>query len=339
MRIKEFVKTFRPYKVLEGNYRIWLDKNENPFDLPLEIKEEIFKELKKVPFNRYPHITSMPLREAIAEFYGVSPKNVAVGNGGDELLNYLTRIFDGNYVVTTPPTFAMYNFYARLNGIPVVEVPLKRGFIIDGEKIAEKAQKACVVFIASPNNPTGNVQPREEILKVLDTGVPVVIDEAYAEFSEKSYIDLLDEYENLIILRTFSKAFGLAGIRAGYLLASESVVDALYRIKSPFSLNVLTMTAARVMLNHYDLVKQNINYIVKERERIYQEFKEYTYPSEANFLLMKLDAYEFLLERGIVVRKLDGLLKGHIRVTVGKKEENDELIKALKEFVENVGDI
>ncbi len=334
MKIRELIKSFEPYRVLEGNYKIWLDKNENPFDLPPEIKEEIFEELRKTPFNRYPHITAMPLREAIAEFYGLSPENVAVGNGGDELLSYLIRIFEGDYIVTTPPTFGMYYFYAKLNEIPVVEVPLDESFTINGDMIAEKAKRASIVFITSPNNPTGNTQPREEILKVLDTGVTVVLDEAYAEFSEKSCIDLFDEYENLIILRTFSKAFSLAGARVGYFLASEEIVDALYRIKSPFSLNSLTMITAKVMLNHYDVVIERVNYIIKERERIYKEFKDYAYPSEANFLLMRLDAYEFLLERGIVVRKLGGRLERHIRVTIGKKEENDELINALKEFLE-----
>jgi len=334
VRVSKVVKGFEPYRVLEGDYRIWLDKNENPFDIPAEIKEELFEELRKLSFNRYPHITSMPLREAIAEFYGLSPENIAVGNGADELISDLIKLFEGDYVVVTAPTFGMYEFYAKLNEIPVVEVPLNEGFIMNGDEIAEKAEKASIVFIASPNNPTGNVQPREEILKVLDTGVAVVVDEAYVEFSGKSCIDLLDQYENPIILRTFSKAFSLAGARVGYMLASEEIVDALYRIKSPFSLNVLTMITAKVMLNNYDLVKQNINYIIKERERIYKEFRDYAYPSEANFLLMKLDAYEFLLERGIVVRRLGGRLKGHIRVTVGKKEENNELIKALKEFLE-----
>ncbi len=334
MKIRELIKSFEPYKVVEGGYKIWLDKNENPFDLPPEIKEEIFEELRKTPFNRYPHITSMPLREAIAEFYELSPKNVAVGNGGDELLSYIIRIFDGDYIVTTPPTFGMYYFYAKLNGIPVVEVPLDENFTINGDMIAEKAKNASIVFIASPNNPTGNTQPKEEILKVLDTGTTVVIDEAYTEFSKKSYIDLLDKYENLIILRTFSKAFSLAGARVGYLLASEEVVDALYRIKSPFSISSLTMATAKVMLRHYDLVKERVNYIIKERKRVYNEFKDYAYPSEANFLLIRLDAYEFLLERGIVVRKLGGRLEGHIRVTIGKKEENDELIKALEGFIE-----
>ncbi|WP_324735671.1 histidinol-phosphate transaminase [Thermococcus sp. SY098] len=334
MKIRELIKSFEPYRVLEGNYKIWLDKNENPFDLPPEIKEEIFEELRKTPFNRYPHITAMPLREAIAEFYGLSPENVAVGNGGDELLSYLTRLFKGDYIVTTPPTFGMYYFYARLNEIPVVEVPLDESFTINGDMIAEKAKRASIVFITSPNNPTGNTQPREEILKVLDTGVTVVLDEAYAEFSGKSCIDLLDEYENLIILRTFSKAFSLAGARVGYLLADKEIINAFYRIKSPFSLNSLTMITAKVMLNHYDVVMERVNYIIKERERIYKEFKGYAYPSEANFLLMSLDAYEFLLEKGIVVRKLGGRLKGHIRVTIGKREENDEFIKALKEFIE-----
>ncbi|WP_457754699.1 histidinol-phosphate transaminase [Thermococcus sp.] len=334
MKIRELIKSFEPYRVLEGDYKIWLDKNENPFDLPPEIKEEIFEELRKTPFNRYPHITAMPLRGAIAEFYGLSPENVAVGNGGDELLSYLIRIFEGDYIVTTPPTFGMYYFYAKLNGIPVVEVPLDESFTINGDMIAEKAKRASIVFITSPNNPTGNTQPREEILKVLDTGVTVVLDEAYAEFSGKSCIDLLDEYENLIILRTFSKAFSLAGARVGYLLADKEIINTFYRIKSPFSLNSLTITTAKVMLNHYDIVIERINYIIKERERIYRELKDHAYPSEANFLLMRLDAYEFLLERGIVVRKLGGRLERHIRVTIGKKEENNELIKALKEFLE-----
>lgn len=334
MKIREMIKTFKPYKVIEGNYRIWLDKNENPFDLPDKIKDEIFEKLRKTPFNRYPHITSMPLREKIAEFYGLSPRNVAVGNGSDELLDYLIKIFEGDYIITTPPTFGMYYFYAKLEGIPIVEVPLNEQFLINGEEIVRKAKKAAIIFITSPNNPTGNSQPREEILKVLDSGAPVVIDEAYAEFSKENFVDLLDEYDNLLILRTFSKAFGLAGIRLGYLLADTEIIDALSRIKPPFGVNSLSMIAAMVMLDHYNVIEERIKYIVRERERLYKKFKEYSYPSDANFLLMKLNAYEFLLEKGIVVRKLEGRLQGHIRVTVGRKEENEELIKALEEFLD-----
>ncbi|AAL81789.1 histidinol-phosphate transaminase [Pyrococcus furiosus DSM 3638] len=332
--IWEEILNFEPYRAVEGNYRIWLDKNESPYDLPPQLKEEILEELKRIEFNRYPHITSDPLREALAEFYGLKKENIAVGNGSDELINYLVKMFKGKYIVVTSPTFGMYSFFAKLHGIPVKDIPLKEDFTIDGERIAEEGKAASAIFIASPNNPTGNSQPENEVLKVLDSGRVVILDEAYSEFSGKSFIPKISEYENLVILRTFSKAFGLAGIRCGYMIANEKIIDALYRILPPYNLNSLTMTVAIKMLEHYDIVKRRIKLIVKERERIRREFIEYSYPSEANFLLMKLDAYDYLLKKGIVVRKLSGRLEGHIRVTIGKKWENDELIKALKEFLE-----
>ncbi|WP_457750623.1 histidinol-phosphate transaminase [Thermococcus sp.] len=330
--INGLVKSFQPYRVVEGNYRIWLDKNESPFDLPAEIKEEIFEELRKLPFNRYPQIVSLPARESIAEFYGLSVKNVAVGNGSDELISYLVRLFEGDYIITTPPTFGMYSFYARLNEIPVVEVPLGGDFTVDGEAIAEQAKNARAIFIASPNNPTGNLQPEEEILKVLETGKPVILDEAYAEFAGRSLWKLIDEYPNLIILRTFSKAFGMAGIRAGYMLAGEEIVDAIYRIKSPFSVGIMTMTAIKVALRHWNLVEERVKEIVEERERLRKALGGLAYPSDANFLLVKLDAYEGLLKRDIVVRKLSGRLEGHVRVTIGRKWENDTFLEAVREI-------
>ncbi|WP_297495779.1 histidinol-phosphate transaminase [Thermococcus sp.] len=330
--IRELVKSFQPYRVVEGNYRVWLDKNESPYDLPDWVKEEIFDELREMGFNRYPHITSMPAREAIADFYGISPKNVAVGNGSDELISYLVRLFKGNYIVTTPPTFGMYGFYAKLNEIPLVEVPLRDDFTIDGEAIAKKSKNARAVFIASPNNPTGNLQPEEEIIEVLETGKPLVLDEAYAEFSGRSLWKLIDEYENLIVLRTFSKAFGLAGVRAGYMLASEEVVDALYRVKSPFSVGIMTMTSMVVMLRHTNLVEKRVKKIIEERERVRKKLGDLAYPSDANFLLVKLDAYEELLRQGIVVRKLSGRLEGHIRVTIGRRWENEAFLRAVGEI-------
>lgn len=335
MKIGKFVKSLEPYKVLEGNYKIWLDKNENPFDLPQEIKEKIFEELKRIPLNRYPHITADPLRERIAGFLGLEKDNVIVGNGSDELISLILKLFEGEHIVISSPTFGMYEFFAKLEGVDLVDVPLDENFKL--RNVENYAENARAMVICSPNNPTGNMQEREKIISVLETGAPVILDEAYIEFARKSNLDLVNEYENLIVLRTFSKAFGLAGVRVGYAVANEKIIDYLSRIKSPFSLNAISMRIAELMLDHYDLVKKNIDYIIKERERIYREFKDCTYPSEANFLLMKLDAYDFLLERGIVVRKLDGRLKGHIRVTVGKREENDELIEALKEFSEGRG--
>jgi len=332
VKVSEVVKSFKPYKVLEGDYKIWLDKNENPFDIPTEIKEEILEELKNIPFNRYPHITADPLREKIAEFLGFEKGNIIVGNGSDELISLILKLFEGDHIVISSPTFGMYDFFAKLEGIDLVDVPLDERFKL--QNVEDYAENAKAIFICSPNNPTGNTQEREKIISILETGAPVVLDEAYIEFAEGSNVDLVNEYDNLIVLRTFSKAFGLAGVRVGYAVTSKEIIDYLNRIKPPFALNSLSMRIAELTLDHYDLVKQNINYIIKERDRIYKEFKGYVYPSEANFLLMKLNAYEFLLEKGIVVRKLGGRLDGHIRVTIGKKEENDELIKALKEFLE-----
>ncbi|WP_297548712.1 aminotransferase class I/II-fold pyridoxal phosphate-dependent enzyme, partial [Thermococcus sp.] len=142
----------------------------------------------------------------------------------------------------------------------------------------------------------------------------------------------IDEYENLIVLRTFSKAFGLAGVRAGYMLAGEEIVDALYRIKSPFSVGIMTMTSMVVMLRHTDLVEKRVRKIIEERERVRKKLGDLAYPSDANFLLVKLNAYEELLRRGIVVRKLSGRLEGHIRVTIGRRWENEAFLRAVREI-------
>jgi len=332
VRIREIVKAFESYKVVEGDYGIWLDKNESPFDLPEEIKDEIFEEVKRIPLNRYPHITADPLREKIAEFLGFEKGNILIGNGSDELISLILKLFEGDYIVISSPTFGMYDFFAKLEGIDLVDIPLDEKFKL--QNVENYTENAKAIFICSPNNPTCNTQEREKIISVLETGAPVILDEAYIEFAKSSNVDLVNEYDNLIVLRTFSKAFGLAGIRVGYAVASEEIINYLLRIKPPFSLNVISMKIAELMLDHYDVIKQNINYIIKERNRIYKEFKGYVYPSEANFLLMKLNAYEFLLEKGIVVRNLSGRLSNHIRVTIGKREENDELIKALYEFLE-----
>jgi len=333
MRFRRDLAEF-PVKAEVKKGLVYLDKNENPFDLPPELKDLIAEDVKRVKFNRYPHATSLPLRERIAELYGLDAENVAVGNGCDELLQYLTLLFEGKYIVVTPPTFGMYTFYARLHGRAVKEIPLSSDFRIDGEKVVSEGKDAGVVFIPSPNNPTGNLQPEEEILRILDSGIPVVVDEAYYEFSGKTLAPVLSEYPNLIIARTFSKAFGLAAIRAGYILADRRVVESLYRIRAPFSMNSMTMSIAMRILEHRELVNERVGLIIEERERLRRELGKCTYPSDANFLLVHLDAYDFLLERGIVVRKLASPLQGFIRVTVGARWENELLLSALREYME-----
>jgi len=316
----------------ESKIRIWLDKNESPFDLPSDLKEELFNELKKLSLNRYPSKHANSLRQKIAEFYGLSKENIIVGNGSDELLIYLMRAFKGKYILISSPTFDMYEKIAKILGIKVLDIPLDNNFEIDRNLLCKYAKNAITTFICSPNNPTGNLQRKDKIIDVLEQKGIVVVDEAYVEFSKQSVLDLLTCYDNLIILRTFSKAFGLAGIRVGYLLVNEQILNILLKIKLPYNLNVLSAKIAEFMLENYDIIEKTIKYIVSERKRVYRALKRYAYPSEANFLLINLNSYEYLLNKGIAVRKLGGKLKNMVRVTIGRKEENDEVIKALKEF-------
>ncbi len=331
MRIKDRFEHFGGYERGEEIDGIRLDKNESPFDLPPGLKDEIFQELKDIPLNRYPPLGSSDLRKKIADHVGYPESNVVLGSGSDSLLPLIFGLFDSDQVVVSSPAFSMYSFYAKRRGLEVLDVPLDDDFEI--RNMVEKIQKPSIVCICSPNSPTGNLQPRDKIIDILETENLVVLDEAYVDFSERSNLDLVDEYDNLIVLRTLSKAFGLAGARVGYAVGPPKIISHLNRMKSPFKINILSLRTAEKVLENEELIKKNIDKIVKERERIIGEFEEYAYPSETNFVLLDLDAYEYLRKRGILVRKMEGRLEGKIRVTVGKKEENDQLVSSLKKFI------
>jgi histidinol-phosphate aminotransferase len=322
------------WDIEEPNARIHLERNENPFDLPPGLKKELFSELAQIPLNRYPPTFPLEVEAKVAETLGLSSENVLLANGSDELIGLILKLFEGDHIVVSSPTFGMYSFFAAVEGVRVEDVPLGENFELGN--IEAHAENARAVFICSPNNPTGNVQPRKRIIEVLETGAPVVLDEAYAEFSRESSVGLVKDYDNLIVLRTFSKAFGLAGARLGYAVASEETMGQLRKLRPPFSVNSLSLAAAGFMLNHLDYVRKIVRYIVSERERLYRALKPYAYPSEANFLMIAIDAHDFLLEHGIAVKKLSGRLEGYVRATVGRREENDVLLDALREFLEVV---
>lgn len=328
-----------------------LSKNENPFDVSQEIKQIFYNKINQTSLNRYPELTSETIRQKIAEFlneyfksYNLSlnKNNIVVGNGSDELISYLVKIFDGEEVIVCPPTFEMYEFYSTLHNLKVKKVPLDQNFEIRnlGQKIDEKAR---LIFICSPNNPTGNIQPEEEIVKVLETGFPVVIDEAYADFSKKSMIKYVEKYPNLIILRTFSKAFGLAGIRAGILIANQKIVNQIMKIKSPYSFNILSEKMVETIIENYEDVLKTIDYIIEERNTLSEKLKGYALKSDSNFLLIDLSkikeltaekAYNFFLENKIIVRKYTDILENKIRVTVGTKEENQRFLDCFNSLLD-----
>jgi len=333
MKIRKEVEEFSPYDSDRESREVNLDKNESPFPLPAELETKLHRALERTNLNRYPSPGSEKLREKLAEFHGVRPSNVVAGSGSDQLISYTVKLFAGNHVITTPPTFSMYRFYSELAGYEVREVPLTDRFELDLEGIKDRLEGAATVFLCSPNNPTGNRFERDKLLEILETGKPVVLDEAYTEFAEESEIDLIGEFDNLIILRTFSKAFGLAGVRVGYALAGKETAGQLLRVKPPYNLNSISARLAELVLENYDPIRQRVNNIVRERKKLYDRFSRYAYPSEANFLLLDLDAGDFLSKEGIGVRTFSGELSEKIRITIGTREENERVAASLEEYV------
>ena len=313
-----------------GAAKIFLDANENPFGDNFE--------------NRYPPKNHDKLRREIANFYGVkSFKNVGIGNGSDEILDFLTRIFcapEKDKIAFCPPTFEMYSVVANLNNLQKIEIPRGENFEILPEKIC--AQKAKILFLCSPNNPTGNSISREKISKICEkfSGM-VVVDEAYADFCpEKSAVNLLEKYENLVIVKTFSKAFGLAGRRVGFFFAAKKIVDIFLAAKMPYNVNFFSADAAIKKLKNPEKVFSEIQKIKCEKNRVEHFLKknsavEKVFPSDANFFLVRFfDAekiFQKLLKNGLVVRNFSKkrFLKNCLRISIGAKTENDFLFKIL----------
>jgi len=334
MKIRDEVKRLKPYDPGEIEAPVKLNKNESPFPLPEGLKKEILSDLAKLSFNRYPEATGASLREKLADFHGLEQENVIVGSGSDQLISYSVQLFSGEQVITTPPTFSMYRFYSEVNGLKINPVPLGSDFGLRPEEIKDNMEDTAAVFLCSPNNPTGNLIDRAEIVEILNTGVALVLDEAYGEFAGESNMDLIQEYDNLLVLRTFSKAFGLAGTRVGYALGQKSLIDYMLRVKPPYNLNSISLRMAEIILENYETVRERVEFIVDERERIYRNFEEICYPSRANFLLLDIAAGDFFRERGVAVRTFTGRLADKIRITVGTREENNRVIELLEEYRE-----
>jgi histidinol-phosphate aminotransferase len=308
---------------------IYLDKNENPFNVPDKIKKEFIKYAKDANFNRYPEKGLPELIQKLAGLTGFSSENIIAANGSDELLEMLIKHANGDIIISSP-TFEMYSFYANNYGYKAIDVPLKQDFSLNTDEIL-KHKGAKLVVLCSPNNPTGNLMDRTSIEKILDSGIPTLLDNAYYEFSGEDYTDLLAKYKNLIILRTFSKAFSLAGMRVGYGIGNAELISEYKKMQAPFYMNILSAKMAEIMIDNYGLIGENVKYILRERDRVYNEIKDMAYPSSANFLLLKKDLYGYMEEKGIHIRKLP-LLKDKSRITIGTEKENDRVIDAIKEY-------
>jgi histidinol-phosphate aminotransferase len=334
-------------EVLEGKIEvaardmIKIDANENPYGCSPRVN----KALARYPqFNIYPDDGQEKLRQSIAGYAGVDMKRVVAGNGSNQLIDLLIRLLvnPGDEVINCTPTFGIYSFSTKLcNGV-LVEIPRDDDFNIDILKVkASINKKTKLIFVTNPNNPTGNLTPQEDIIELLDTGVPVVVDEAYYEFSRRTIMPLIGKYENLIILRTFSKWAGLAGLRVGYGVFPEAIADFILRIKIPYNVNVAAQVAVAESLKDIDYLMVSVQKLIDERERLFAQLQKINwlkvYPTQSNFIFCRVqnvnakDLHKQLQMKGILVRYFDQpRIQDCIRFSVGKPEHTDALIKTLR---------
>ncbi|MDQ3042242.1 MAG: histidinol-phosphate transaminase, partial [Acidobacteriota bacterium] len=338
--IRENIKRLTPYssarKEFSGAAQIFLDANENSFGSPLDGN-----------YHRYPDPLQTEIKRKIAALKSIQPNKIFIGNGSDEAIDLLFRIFcepKKDNVLICPPTYGMYEVSAEVNDVAIKRVNLTENFQLDLQAI-EKAidARTKLLFVCSPNNPTGNSFPREEILKLTETfGGIVVVDEAYIHFSsEKSLVSEINNFKNLVILQTFSKAWGLAGVRVGLAFANAETIALFNRIKPPYNISQPAQEAILQALKNGAAVERTVAEIVSAREKLIGKLSkiacvERIYPTDANFVLVKMtDAekiYRFLLDEKIVVRNRNNveLCAGCLRITVGTPEENESLLEALK---------
>lgn len=323
----------------EGDAQIYLDANENSLGSVLNNN-----------FHRYPDPLQKKLKQKLSTIKNVPAENIFVGNGSDEAIDLLIRAFCNpgvDNILIFPPTYGMYEVSAEINDVAINKVLLTENYQLDLDAIKKviNSNSTKIIFVCSPNNPTGNLFDKKSIEWILNNfnGI-VVIDEAYIDFADiESWINRLSEFQNLIVLQTLSKAWGLAGLRIGFAYASKDIIHVFNKIKPPYNISEATQQLALHALQNERQATEKTCVLIQQRERLLKEFQQFhfikkIYPSDANFILIKVenanDLYKYLLSKTIVVRNRSSqpLCENSLRVTVGTPEENDTLLIALKEY-------
>ena len=333
--LRENIRTMKPYSSardeFSGEAAVFLDANENPYNSP---------------WNRYPDPRQLKLKARVSEIKNIPVKNIFLGNGSDEPIDLLFRAFcepGKDNIVSINPTYGMYRVAADTNNVAVNLVSLSADFELDADAVLIAANPGTkIIFLCSPNNPSGNALNNNAILKIIESfGGIVVVDEAYIDFCpEKSFLPSLSQHPNLVILQTFSKAWGMAGLRLGMAFATEQIIDVLSRIKYPYNLSMLTQQKGIELLANEQQKTDWVTIILKEREKMIEYLKKYpfvvkVYPTDANFVLVKTHdpkgIYQYLVDEKIIVRDRSSvtLCEGCLRISIGSPEENAILIEAL----------
>lgn len=326
-----------------------LSANESPYELDTEVQASVLQALEGAIANRYPDPLANDLRDAIAQSYSLARENVLVGNGGDELIFDIALAWGGQHrtMLNVPPTFSSYTSFSRLFGTQVVDIPRNEGdFSIDEEAVLARVAQGDIDWIAlcSPNNPTGDLARLEFIEQLLnETDALVLIDEAYGEFCEQSTLSLFAQHKNLVILHTFSKAYRLAGVRVGYILAHPEVISELCKVRMPYSVGVFQQAAALAVWNHRASFEESTRLLVSQRQRLEQRLSALdgvqVFSSQANYVLVRIphagQVWQQLFERGILVRDFSAgeLTRDCLRISVGTPEQNDAVIEALQSIL------
>jgi histidinol-phosphate aminotransferase len=344
------LETVAPYEAREPRVGVNLAANENPHNLPREVLSTIVERLPEFEFNRYPDPMATALRESIADANGLEPGNVLVGNGGDELIFDVMLAWGGpgRTLLNLPPTFAMYDIDAKVTATRVVDVP-RRGsdFAVDEKAVLARLERGDIdiVVVSHPNNPTGNLDPETFLIDVLKaTDALVLVDEAYFEFSRHTMRPHMARHRNLVILRTFSKAFSLAGMRVGYLLAHEDVITELTKVRQPYSVDRFSQWVAGLVFRDRVMFEAPIREIIRNRDAVQEGLAKLpgvtAFPSEANFVLFRVAQAgavwrDLLHNYDILVRDLSRApgLEDCLRVSIGSEGENRRFLAAMKELV------
>jgi histidinol-phosphate aminotransferase len=333
--VKKNIRVLSAYEAKEIPCKVKLDANESPYGF-----RDGIQALRRIETNRYPDPEAKDLKRIIARDLGIRQGTILHGNGSDELIYYLITVFGGP-VLFPVPTFSMYGIISQALGEKKIQIPLDTEFDLDIDSICTmmRKERPNLIFLSSPNNPTGNCFSADRILKIINVarGI-VVIDEAYQPFaSQKGFIPLLRDYKNLLIMRTLSKV-GLAGLRVGFLIGDDEIINEVNKVRLPFNLNAVSQAVSIDTLKNKKRLRSHIKSIVSERDNLFKEMKKIgeinPYPSEANFILFSVQEpdmiYKGLIKRGVLIRNMNSVIRGCLRVTVGTPHENRTFLNALK---------
>ncbi len=348
-KLKELSKLQGYQKPEEQSETLKLDSNEN-FVIPKQFQKDLIDDAKKISDVReYPLGRLEKLVTALSKYLKISPSMIGVGNGSDQILDLLLSNFCNKKtrILTSDPTFGFFEERCKLYSIPTIKIPFSKNMTLDLEKFVQKSKNADLLYLVSPNNPTGFQFSKKDLEKLIKNfNGPVIIDEAYVEFGDYSVLNLVKTQSNLIVVRTFSKEFGLAGLRLGYFVANKSLIDVFSRvIQYPYPLNTIAIEAGILALQKTKLMSESATLIKKERKRIIENLRKTdtfeVFDSKANFVLFDAKGvdrriYTALVEQGISIRKLGniGKHKGCLRVTVGTKEMNSKFLLAIRDLLQ-----